>query len=98
MFGFTLDDGGGNPIDLTGSTIKFHMRLSGQPIKVNAAAVVNPDQVTYKGQGWYPWIAADTDTIGEFQAEVRVTYSTGKVETFPNNSYWPVYITAELTD
>ncbi len=45
----------------------------------------------------YIWDAADTATVGSYQAEFEVTFAGGAVETFPNNGYIRVEITDDIT-
>lgn len=81
----TLKDGSGVVIDLTGATVRFHMRpLGSQTVKVDADATV---VLASGGVVQYDWIAADTDTAGYFVAEFEVTYADSSVETFPNREY-----------
>lgn len=92
--GATLKDGDGNAVDLSGATVRFHMRARGATTaKVDAAATVTGAST---GEVSYAWIAADTDTAGKFQAEFEVTYADTTVETFPNNGYITVDIDGDL--
>lgn len=90
----TLLDGNGLAVDITGNLgVTFHMRNSeGTVIIDTAATVVTADFGIVR----YDWDAADTATAGTFQAEFEVTYSDGKVETFPNASYIEVIITDDI--
>jgi hypothetical protein len=90
----TLLDGNGFPVDISGNLgVTFHMRNSeGTVIIDTAATVVTPGFGIVR----YDWDAADTATSGTFQAEFEVTYSDGKVETFPNASYIEVIITDDI--
>ena len=90
-----LEDGGGDPINLTDATVRFHMRAIGSTTpKVDAAAsVISP----LSGIVRYTWSAADTDTTGSFQAEFEVTYPGGPIETFPNDGYIRVEIIDDIT-
>jgi hypothetical protein len=92
----TLKDGDGNVINLTDATVRFHMRtIGGTSTKVDAAATVNSPATA--GVVQYDWDAADTDTVGSYQAEFEVTYGDLSVETFPNNGYIRVEITDDIT-
>lgn len=92
----TLKDGDDAVIDLTDATVRFHMRtIGGTTAKIDSAAsIVIP---ATNGIVQYDWTAADTDTIGSFQAEFEVTYSSGRIETFPNSGYIRVEITDDIT-
>jgi len=75
------------PVDLTGASVRFQMRLpQGNKYKVNAAAVID-DAVS--GQVSYAWGANDLSQPGEYQAQFEVTYPGGKVQT----TYPPVPLT-----
>jgi hypothetical protein len=93
----TLKDAAGAAVDLTGTTCKFIMRRVGAATaKVNAAAVVDANQVANKGKVSYTWVAADVDTAGVYEAEWQVTFSGAKPETFPNDGYLVIKIADEL--
>jgi hypothetical protein len=91
----TLEDAHGNAINLTAASVRFHMRpVGGGQVVVDAAAsVVTP----LAGLVRYNWIAADTDTIGSYQAEFEVTYDDASIETFPNDGYIRVEIIDDIT-
>lgn len=89
----TLQDGDGVAINLTSATVRFHMRtLAGTLVTDRAAVVVT----AASGIVRYDWEAADTATIGSYQAEFEVTYSDTTVETFPNAGYIRVEITDDI--
>ena len=91
----TLKDGDDDAIDLTGAEVRFHMRsIGGTSAKVDSAATV---VTAASGIVQYDWVAADTDTVGTYQAEFEVTYSDTRIETFPNNGYIVVEITDDIT-
>lgn len=81
--------------DLTDATgVDFIMRpASGGAVKVNAAAVVVD---ATEGIVRYDWLAADTDTPGQFQAEWEVTWTGGKKQTFPTLTYHTIDVLADL--
>ena len=89
----TLEDGEGNPVDLTGTTIKFKMRgASATTLKVDAGAtIVSPTLGTVK----YEWAAAETDTPGDYYGEFEVT-SAGKTLTFPNGAHLFIRVLDDL--
>ena len=91
----TLQDADGNAINLTAASVRFHMRpIGGGQVVVDAAAtIVTP----LEGLVRYNWIAADTVTIGSYQAEFEVTYADANIETFPNDGYIRVEIIDDIT-
>lgn len=89
-----LEDGSGNPINLDGASVRFLMRaIGGTTAKVNASATVVS---AVSGVVRYSWSAADTDTVGNYQAEFEVTYSDNSIETFPNDGYLRIEITDDI--
>lgn len=90
----TLQDADGNAINLTGASVRFHMRTIGSSqTTVDAAATV---VTAASGIVRYAWDAADTATVGSYQAEFEVTYSDASIETFPNDGYIRVEIKADI--
>lgn len=82
------------PAQLAGSTVLFHMRNSrgtGSTL-VGSATIVNASA----GQVRYDWDPADTALVGDYEAEFQVTYSDGKIETFPNDGFLEVSIPEQL--
>jgi hypothetical protein len=92
----TLLDPLGAAVSLSGATVVFHMTDQARAVVVNAAAVVDPDQVLNKGKVTYQWITANTLTAGVFLAEWQVTFAGGTIQTFPNLGYDTVQIDAQL--
>jgi len=91
----TLKDGDGTLIELSGSTVRFHMRpLGSDSTTVDAAASVYDYDA---GQVSYAWSASDTATAGLYEAEFEVTNTEGTIETFPNNGYINVEVTDDIT-
>jgi hypothetical protein len=81
--------------DLTDATVRFTMRnkLRGN-VKINRATMTIIDAAA--GQVRYSWIASDTNVAGEFVGEIEVTFSSGKILTFPEEEYIPIIIKKEL--
>lgn len=94
VLAFTLSDAAGT-VDLTSATtIRLIMKLGSTT--VIGVCDKDANQVTNRGKGTYTWIAADTATAGPFRAEFEITWSNGKVETFPNTGYKTIEIVGDL--
>lgn len=88
----TLLDPNGNPVNLTGTTVRFHMTPVGGAILINQSATVVSAAT---GQVRYTWTGTDTATAGNYLAEFEVT-TGGVQQTYPNDRYISVIITAQL--
>lgn len=89
-----LQDADGNAVNVTGATVRFHLRAIGsQTVTVDEAATI---VTAIDGLVRYDWQAADTATIGSYQAEFEVTYADATVETFPNDGYIRVEIIGDI--
>jgi hypothetical protein len=80
-------------IPLDGATLRFRMRARGGALITDAPAVID---TTDPPTVLYDWQPQDTAIAGLFQAEVRVTYADGAVETFPNVGYIAVQISEDV--
>lgn len=91
----TLQDANGSAVSLVGASVRFHMRSvnGGNPVVDAAATIVTPAS----GLVRYNWLAADTNTVGTYQAEFEVTYADTSIETFPNDGYIAVQIIDDIT-
>lgn len=91
-----LEDGVGNDVDLTGASVRFHMKPIGTSVaNVDAAAIVVVS-ASENNLVQYDWAVGDTASVGSYQAEFEVTRSDGTIETFPNNGYIRVEITDDI--
>ena len=91
----TLKDSNDTAIDLSNSSVQFHMRKIGSTTaKIDRAATISDAD---NGTVYYSWQSGDTDTIGSFEAEFQVTFAGGEIETFPNNRYIQIEITNEIS-
>lgn len=92
------DDTGAKVIkDLTGCTVRMLVRLISAPSSTTAtsyACTVDVDPTS----GWveYAWAAGNTDTPGTYFVEFEVTDGSGKQETFPNDGFVTLDISAAL--
>src|SRR5581483_3923985 len=95
----TLTDSDGDPVDIAGATIAFLMfPVSGGEAKFAAAATNNQNgdgSDGSKGTVSYQWVSGDTDTAGSFLASWTVTFAGGEIQTYPNNGYTLVTVSAD---
>jgi hypothetical protein len=89
----TLQDSNAVPINLSGATIKLHMKLLGSDTVLEKdMTIVTP----LSGIIRYDWQVGDTSVVGTYNAEFEVTYADLTVETFPNTGNIPIVIIPEL--
>jgi uncharacterized protein YjlB len=78
-----------------GGTAFFNMRgenAGAVKISRGTALVTN----AAGGEITYSWSTADTNTVGDYEAEVEVQWPAGKVETFPNTGYWEITVSDDI--
>ena len=95
-FRATLKDGAYAAVNLTGATVRFHLRSVDDDV-----LVVEADAVVVSGAAGtvrYDWTAADVDRVGDHLAEFQVTYSDGAVETFPSDGYHRIEFLEDLDE
>lgn len=85
-----LEDGSGDPVNLTAATVEFHLLTP----RTNEIVVSDTADLVDASNGVvrYRWADSDTDTVGRYRAEFVVTYPKNDVETFPNAGYHDVVI------
>lgn len=89
---------GTTPVDLTSAVdVLFLMKSRKTGIKATGTMVV-ADQTVADNRGIvrYDWQTGDTDTVGSFNAEVQVTWPTGRPQTFPANQYVLIDVQRDL--
>jgi len=83
-------------VSLAGASVRFQMRLRGGATVIDRPAEIltafEPAVVAHI------WALGETDTPGRFEAEFRVTYLDGAVETFPNLGFIEVFITEDVPE
>jgi lysophospholipase L1-like esterase len=89
---YTLAYANGGVVNLTGASVRFKMGKGNTLITDAVATVVN----AATGEVKYTFTDADTLLAGKFNAEFEVTFSDGKVKTFPNDAYIAVTIHANV--
>lgn len=80
-------------ITLAGASVQFQMR------QIRGATVIDvPAQIitTLPPVVQHNWTAGQTDDAGSYQAEFRVTYADGAVETFPNCGFIVVNVCEDV--
>lgn len=89
------DAGSQTPVDLTTQTAVILVMkpvLGGSASRLTAAV----DGTPTNGQVKYTWVALDTGTAGTFNCEWEITFTAGKVQTFPNEAYFQVVVADDL--
>jgi hypothetical protein len=80
-----LFDGLGAPVVLTGATVRFRAWAPGAATaEVDAVATITDAAL---GKVSYTPVSADTDTIGQYLVDWKVTFGGGAVEKFPNSDW-----------
>ena len=78
-----LDDSAGSAFSLAGATVVFSMRsLTTNVLIIDNVAATIMDAALRKVK--YDWVTGDTVIAGDYLAEFEVTFSDGKIQTFPN--------------
>lgn len=81
------------PVNLIGASVIFHMKDETGRVLVSNTAVVVDDEA---GIVRYDWVDGDTSSDGICFGEFQVTYEDDTIETFPNDGYIKIKITAEI--
>jgi hypothetical protein len=85
---YTMTYADGTPVNLTGATVRFVMGKGKTLITSDTAIIVSATA----GKVEYTLKENDTLLAGNYNAEFEVTFSTGKVKTFPNDGYISIKI------
>lgn len=90
----TLRKADGSPANLTGASVVFRLvpLRGGAPIVNNLPAVID-DAVA--GEIHRDWIAGETVNAGDFLGQWIVTFTGGKVQTFPNVGFLLITISPD---
>ena len=90
-----LKDAFGSPVNLTGASVKFSMRVKpAGTVKVDGATATVVTAGT--GRVRYTFTTDDTDTADEYEGEFECTFSDGTVQTFPNRGYIPIIVQDDI--
>ncbi len=79
---------------LIGAEVTFQMRMRGGAQVIDAPAVIESFIGTPTVR--YDWQPPDTAALGLFEAEMRVRYANGVIETFPNSGFVLVRIAEDV--
>lgn len=104
MLKFTIKRGDTSPalrfallpdsVSLAGAMVRFQMRARGGATVIdrpaNILSVFAPAVVAHR------WVSGETDQAGRFEAEFRVTYLDGTIETFPNLGFIEVFVIEDV--
>jgi hypothetical protein len=87
-----------NPVDLLNAmSVSFLMSNRKVGLKVDAAMVIADQTIPANlGVVAYEWVLGDTDTVGDYTAEIKVNWPGSLPQTFPANSYMTVSVRKEL--
>lgn len=95
-----VDDNNPNGVDLTLATearLLVADSLSGT-LKINQVMTIAAQTVPANlGVVGYGWTGADTDTVGDFDVEVQVTWPGPKPQTWPDPASAPFYVILRIT-
>jgi len=87
----------GQPIVLTGLTVRYSLRaLGATTLKVDRQSTILTDQLVTPGEVFYQFVAADVDTAGLYEEEWEVDYGGGVTESFPVHGQQIVQIVADI--
>jgi len=81
-------------VSLAGAAVQFQMRPRSSATVIDRSAAIH--SVFQPAVVEHAWQQGDTDTPGRFEAEFRVTYMDGTIETFPNLGFIEVFVTEDV--
>lgn len=91
-----LEDGTPEDVNITSATVAFNMELrkaGSQPtISAAPAVIVESNPAVIK----YVWSNGDTDDPGLYKGEFVVSFSNGKVMTYPRKGFIPIKIDDDI--
>lgn len=80
----TVTDASG-PVNIFSATsIRFIAKNGSNPVIAGVAVKIDDGTVPLRGKWKYVWGATDLSISGTWEVEIEVTWSAGKIETFPN--------------
>ena len=88
----TYADGSVITRSLVGATAAFHMRDAQGTLLVNRAANIIDTTNKYVQYAWIVGDTAESSGVSPHQAEFQITYASGDIETFPNQSNINIHV------
>ena len=88
----TLKREDGSIVDLTGCSVKFHMKKGDVKLIEKSASILNPPT---DGKVQYAWEAGDTDVTGTCYGEFEVTFADAKEQSFPSEGDFKIIFREE---
>lgn len=90
----TAESSAGAAVLITGATVDFVAKpiSGGSAIVDTGANNLDVGSNSTRGQMSYTWQDGDTDDPGLYLGSWKVTYTTGEVQTFPNDGYLLIYV------
>ncbi len=93
-FTATVYNRDGSVLDLTSATgVEFRAKLTtGNTTITRSGTITSPTNGTVR----FTWATTDLATVGIYNLQVRVTWSTGRWSSHPNNTYDALVIIREV--
>lgn len=73
----------GIPANISGSTLELHLKKPSGTVLTKTGTLVDGTNGTWS----YQWITGDLNEAGSWWGEPQVTYSNGRIQTFPSFSF-----------
>jgi hypothetical protein len=90
-----LENSGGTAVSVAAATVLFKTApISGGTLTFGGTATIDGSGTA--GHVSYAWPTGGFSTSGLYLAEWEVTYSTGTVQSFPNDGYLTILVTDDL--
>lgn len=80
----TVTDANGPVNIFTATSLRF-ISKNGINTVTGAAVKIDDGTVPLRGKWKYVWAPTDLSIAGDWEVEIEVTWSAGKIETFPNS-------------
>ena len=81
-------------VSLAAAKVVFQMRKHQGETVIDATALI--ETVFAPAVMAYAWTPSDTDLAGRYQAEFKIIYADGAIETFPNRGFIDVFVAEDV--